>query len=353
MEDNMPFWFRAKAAKERREKKDTGYKRRKRTGNPLVDEYQRAWDDARIENERRYEDILQGYKGRYRRGMEAMEGSEQLVKDRYGRELGQMQQDMMSRGMSGMTSKQTATGIANRAQQLGIQDIRRDRAELDARLSEDVLGFKKDRTDAYPDFGNMAALAQGLGEYGGGGYGGRGGGSRYKNPGGKLKIRRENFANTPEGLRASHRANMARQASLVRNQPGSQHNPLTWERDSHTGAILGGSRGSRPQDVPTRQEAAKAVGRVGQFQQVGGGYGLPFNPYNVRLPRMHGGWVGLTGPLRRRRQQRQAGGAGGAGGVPDPWAAQPGMHTVSPGRWQGLQEHSQVWGGAYPGRDFL
>jgi hypothetical protein len=66
----------------RREKKkeDTGYKRRKRTGNRLFDEYQRAWDDARIENERRYEDILQGSEDRYSRGMEAMEGSEQLVK---------------------------------------------------------------------------------------------------------------------------------------------------------------------------------------------------------------------------------------------------------------------------------
>jgi len=340
MEDNMPFWFRAKAARERREKKDTGYKRRKRTGNPLVDEYQRAWDDARIENERRYKDILQGYKGRYRRGMEAMEGSEQLVKDRYGRELGQMQQDMMSRGLSGMTSKQTATGIANRAQQLGIQDIRRDRAELDARLSKDVLGFEERRKDAYPDFGNMAALAQGLGEYGGGGYGGRGGGSRYKNPGGKLKIRQQNFASTPEGLRASHRANMARQAGQVRNQPGSWHNPLTWERDSGTGAILGGSRGSRPQDVPTREEAAQAVGWLGESDLMAGGYGLPFNPYNVRLPRMHGGWVGLTGPLRRRKKQRQAGGGGGV--EFPPWVDQPGMQTVSPGRWQGLLPHTPI-----------
>ena len=281
MEDNMPFWFRAKR------EKDTGYKRRKRTGNPLVDEYQRAWDDARIENEERYEDILQGYKGRYRRGMEAMEGSEQLVKDRYLKERGNIRQDMTSRGLSGMTSIQTAQGIANRAQQLGIQDIRRDRAELDARLSADVLGFKERRTDAYPDFGNMAALAQGLGEYGGGGYGGRK----------KKKQIRKNL--TPNDYRAIHRANMDRMAAAVKNQPGSQHNPLTWERDSHTGAIKGGSRGSRPQDVPTREEAAQAVGWLGESDLMAGGYGLPFNPYNVRLPRMHGGWVGLTGPLRR------------------------------------------------------
>ena len=275
MEDNMPFWFRAKAAKERREKKDTGYKRRKRTGNPLGDEYQRAWDDARIENEERYEDILQGYKGRYRRGMEAMEGSEQLVKDRYLKERGNIRQDMTSRGLSGMTSIQTAQGIANRAQQLGIQDIRRDRAELDARLSEDVLGFKKDRTDAYPDFGNMAALAQGLGEYGGGGYGGRK----------KKKQIRKNL--TPNDYRAIHRANMDRMAAAVKNQPGSQHNPLTWERDSHTGAIKGGSRGSRPQDVPTRQEALQAVGQLSQSDFVGPGY------------------LGMRGPRRINRRQQQ------------------------------------------------
>jgi hypothetical protein len=305
----------------RREKKkeDTGYKRRKRTGNRLFDEYQRAWDDARIENERRYEDILQGSEDRYSRGMEAMEGSEQLVKDRYLKERGNIRQDMTSRGLSGMTSIQTAQGIANRAQQLGIQDIRRDRAELDARLSADVLGFKERRTDAYPDYSQLAAMSQGLGEYGGTGYGSYGSHGSHRSSGfGQLKtnqnrspglqINAPSYGTTPQGRRQAHVANLQRMAGEMRTGPGMWHRPSQWQKDEF-GQVGGSSRGHRPQDLPTHAEVRNAMAQLSQSDFGGPG----------------GGYMGMRGPRRMNPMQQMMmmmammnqnrGGGGGGPGV--------------------------------------
>jgi hypothetical protein len=291
------------------------------TGNKLYDEYAKRYNEALLANEERYQDILGGYGEREGLVDKQFAGQRRMIEEAARGKQSAIQQQMIGSGLAQTTAGLAPKAIADRERQFALNDLANAQAMAQAQLQADTLQFKERRTDQYPDFNQMLALAQGVGQSGLGPYGrggGGGGGSRYKNPGGKLKIRQQNFASTPEGLRAAHREQMARQASLVRNQPGSQHNPYTWERDPHTGAIRGGSRGSRPQDVPTREEAALAVGNLSQ-SYFGGPGGLfmgqrPGKRIGPRQQQMNPMMEMMKWMMENQNRKRNRGGGGGGGG---------------------------------------
>jgi len=223
------------------------------TGNKLYDEYAKRYNEALLANEERYQDILGGYGEREGLVDKQFAGQRRLIEEAARGKQSAIQQQMIGSGLAQTTAGLAPQAIAGREEQFALNDLANAQAMAQAQLQADTLQFKERRTDQYPDFNQMLALAQGVGQSGLSPYGKK----RKK----KKQIRK---SLTPDDYRAIHRANMDRMAAAVRNQPGSQHNPYTWERDPHTGAILGGSRGSRPQDVPTRQEAAQAVGNLSQ-----------------------------------------------------------------------------------------
>jgi len=130
----------------------------------LIREYQKAYDAAKAANEQRYEQIL-GEIGNLGVQREAD------IRTEYGNRLTQMQQDLVSRGLTGTT-------VLPSIQQSNLND----QTSAVNRLKEDLLaqklGVMERRDDTYPDYGMLMQLAMGSGNYGGGGgiisYGGGG-----------------------------------------------------------------------------------------------------------------------------------------------------------------------------------
>ena len=143
-------------------------------GNPYIDEYKKAYAEAKAANEKRYEEILQGYNERYGRGMGYINSlSNQQEAD--AREAGQMrmgnmEQDLVSRGLTGTTIKPTQEALINRETDANVRRIEdeklRERLATDASLSGDTLGFMERREDIYPDMNLYANLMQQYGRYG-------------------------------------------------------------------------------------------------------------------------------------------------------------------------------------------
>ena len=148
----------------------------------VADEYQAAYDRARMENLQRYQDILGGYAERYRRGVRGMEKDgdyeRQDIKAAHKRYAGQLRQNLTNRGLTGST-------IAPVMQRGAIRDMNRDvgslndrlrqqRRSLDANLSGDMLSFMERRTDSYPDMNQLINLQMLAGQAGAGTGGGGG-----------------------------------------------------------------------------------------------------------------------------------------------------------------------------------
>lgn len=184
-------------------------------------QYQAAYNEAKLANEQRYNDILQGYinreqqltgnqagqmgdvldgyENRYQRGMENLQGLGDQEKadtsQRYKNLASQNTQDMVSRGLTGTTIMPTMRqGIAREesdALSRVNERLQRERLNYDASLSgdalsaqerqygqqqstygnasSDTLGFMERRSDTYPDFNQLAALGQAYGAGGGSG----------------------------------------------------------------------------------------------------------------------------------------------------------------------------------------
>lgn len=134
--------------------------------NTLMYKYQKAFNEAKAANEERYEQILAELAG-YGTQREAD------IRTGYGHQLSQMQQDLVSRGLTGTTVKPSITASVYGNMEDAISRMKED-------LLMQRLGFMERRTDTYPDYGMMANLLQGYGAAGGGGgttgsYGGGGG----------------------------------------------------------------------------------------------------------------------------------------------------------------------------------
>lgn len=181
----------------------------------LSDEYQRAQDEAKAENERRYQDILQGYTdvtsdsaGRWADTMAGLDKryearlkeTQKLLKNAGASEAADIRQgwanresqgmsDLVSRGLTGTTIRPTMQMGYQRemnadlgrlrdrlrdqqanvygtmtGQQIGTaQQVGMTGASAADQWAANRLGFMENRTDSYPDYNQLAALENGLG----------------------------------------------------------------------------------------------------------------------------------------------------------------------------------------------
>lgn len=188
----------------------------------LPGQYQQAYNEAKLANEQRYndilsqymqrqenmtgiqsgqtDDVLNGYENRYQRGMNNLQGlGDQEKRDtsqRYTNLAAQNQQDLTSRGLTGTTILPTMRQGVAREESDALsrvnERLQRERLGYDASLSGDALsaqermygrqnegylgtsgdtlGFMERRSDTYPDFNQLAALGQQYGAGGGSGY---------------------------------------------------------------------------------------------------------------------------------------------------------------------------------------
>lgn len=185
----------------------------------LPQSYLDAYNAAKAANEKRYQDILtgyqtrynqfnqgaaglrddvlNGYESRYQRGMANLEGLGTQEKNDILRQYGELgaanQQDMTTRGLTGTTIMPTMRQGIMREQQAALsrvnERLQNQRLAVDSGLSGDALSaqerlglgilngsaglagdtlqFAERRTDSYPDYNQLAALAQGYGAAGG------------------------------------------------------------------------------------------------------------------------------------------------------------------------------------------
>ena len=167
----------------------------------LIDEYQKAYEEAKKANEERYQDILKGYEDRYSRAMEYIESrnlqGQEDIASRWEAEAAKGQQDLTDRGFAGTTVLPTMRMGYEREKEAELRrlenDILQQKLGTDAPLSGDILAFKERREDEYPGPPEKYwELLKQSGQYGGmpsyssgGGYGVnlmRGSGGRYTRP---------------------------------------------------------------------------------------------------------------------------------------------------------------------------
>lgn len=154
------------------------------SGGGLAGGYQSAFDEARMENEARYRDTLAGGQDRYERNMNriaGMGGQERKdINDSYDDQEAARRQSLIGRGLGNSTIVDTMQmgNERERTDALGRLEerLRREQVDTDAALSGDVLGIMERRSDTYPDYNQLAQLAQGLGAAGVGQPGGAGSG---------------------------------------------------------------------------------------------------------------------------------------------------------------------------------
>ena len=145
----------------------------------LIDEYTKAYGEAKEANEARYAEVLGGYRKRYNEALAELEGMGSQEKaditSRWNAESSKGQQDLTSRGLTGTTVLPTMKGMYEREKgsSLGRLDerLRREKIGLMTGLSGDTLGFMERREDVYPDLSMYANLASKYGQGSGAGGG--------------------------------------------------------------------------------------------------------------------------------------------------------------------------------------
>lgn len=151
----------------------------------LYQQFQQAMDQANANNQARYEDIVAGYQQNQQQISDYLTNQGQQQQEDIGRQYerfgAQNEQDLISRGL-GNTTVRTSTqrGIEEdrgRALRNSQEQIDRQRLQYETAAQQGLLNFMERRTDAGPNYGDLANLAQGLGSAGGGTGGGSGTGS--------------------------------------------------------------------------------------------------------------------------------------------------------------------------------
>jgi len=146
----------------------------------LQDELQRAYEEARQANLKRYEDILGGYRGREADvmgligGIGAQRGAD--IRSQWGQAQAQGMQNLVSRGLAGTGVMPTIQRGYQRNQQADLNRLAETMAQLKggflSNLRGDTLQFQERRSDEYPDTSQALGLMQLQGQTGGGWGGG-------------------------------------------------------------------------------------------------------------------------------------------------------------------------------------
>jgi len=142
--------------------------------NPMMQGYQRAYNQAQQANRGRYEDIigLLNQRQQAAQGLIETQGKSQMVdlNQRYDEQGASQQQALVGRGLSNTTVTATLqnrnTRERGRAQNALQENINRQKLGVGLGTSGDIASFMERRTDAYPDLGQymQAAQMQGRGQ---------------------------------------------------------------------------------------------------------------------------------------------------------------------------------------------
>ena len=147
-------------------------------GNSLTGAYQHAYDQARAQNENRYNRILGGY-GELLGQPGPYQAQRMNVNDLYDRRAGDIHANLVGRGMTAGTVGMAPQALSNRERQFALADIGDKETKYMSYIAQDQLDFMERKTEAYPDYEQLERLSQGLGA-GGRGLGGGGGMSAAK-----------------------------------------------------------------------------------------------------------------------------------------------------------------------------
>lgn len=136
-----------------------------------------AYNDAKNANLERYNQLIDGYGGLRNRVMGRLEnqGNQELddVKSRYDTQAAAGDQDMVNRGLSGTTVRQTMKLGTQREKGAELRRVNErlqgNLANADERTTGNLMGVVERRNDAYPDANLLAQLAQAYGQSAGGG----------------------------------------------------------------------------------------------------------------------------------------------------------------------------------------
>jgi hypothetical protein len=146
----------------------------------LAAEYQKAMDKANRANEMRYGELIQGFDGLHSRVMGNLDqvGNQEKadILERYSDAEKLSYQSLVNRGFGNSTMlntmKQGTVRESNRDIARLQSELAAQRANADMAISQGKLGVMERRNDIQPDFSQMIALSQGLGQSGYGGGGG-------------------------------------------------------------------------------------------------------------------------------------------------------------------------------------
>ena len=145
-------------------------------GNSLTGSYQHAYDQARAQNENRYNRILGGY-GELLGQPSPYQAQRMNVHDLYNRRAGDIHANLVGRGLTAGTVGMAPQALSERERQFSLADIGDKEARYKSDIAQDQLDFMERKTEAYPDYEQLERLSQGLGAGGRGlGAGGGGGG---------------------------------------------------------------------------------------------------------------------------------------------------------------------------------
>lgn len=199
----------------------------------LASAYQKAYDEATAANEKRYQEILTGFRQRRTRALSFLEGAGKQesadITQQFTNLQASGQQDLVSRGLTGtgvLSSQRRGIASSRVAAQGRLNErLQQQRLDVDTRLSGDTLGFMERREDPFPDFQQLQQLAFMQGQ----GQGGRAG--RFQQGGG-------GFSGLNTGFFAGVGGRFRKSAQPVRGVRTRQ------QRFQQTGAGSGGIGGA-------------------------------------------------------------------------------------------------------------
>jgi hypothetical protein len=187
-------------------------------GSSLTGAYQHAYDQARAQNENRYNRILGGY-GELLGQRSPYQAQRMNVHDLYDRRTSDIHANLVGRGLTASTVGMAPQALNERERQFALADIGDKETRYKSDIAQDQLDFMERKTEAYPDYEQLERLSQGLGA-GGRGLGGGGGGmgaakayqSSWKPYGGGWLARRKSV---PGGMPGRGGLEFARQHQKV------------------------------------------------------------------------------------------------------------------------------------------
>jgi hypothetical protein len=145
--------------------------------NELFGAYQSAMDEHRAANEARYAEGHGELSGLRDRSMDRVtslgQQARQDINDNAARSAASRHSDLVARGLTASTAAIANDTVTNRERNNEMRRLddmlTRQQLDVDRSTTGDLVGFVERRNDLPPDFNQLMALSQGLGQFGGSG----------------------------------------------------------------------------------------------------------------------------------------------------------------------------------------